>query len=269
MRVIDGHLHIIDDIELFGRDVIFTWNQLNKYMGQVDKVQLMPAMEKHQDSRVINRRFFERLAESPFRERIWGFYWAHAEETRDNGDGPDPSIFEDFKPIISGLKYHPSVSQLEMNRAGSILDMAEDRDLPIIVHCGRNEKSRIEHVIDAYKKRSITVIAAHLGGVSPPLVSRALEMLEQHSSDFDNFYLDTSSIDSTRLLVRAINTVGAKRIIFGTDIPFHDFPVLRYAMQQVWEDDEIEISSSDMRMVFHENVEKIHRDQPPAWGKEY
>lgn len=250
-RIHDGHLHIIQDRELFGRDMTFTWNDFTNYMGYVSRVQLMPAMEKEHDSVAVNRDFFSRLKNHPHSKRIWGYYWVKPGEI-------DMSIIKDFE--VSGIKYHPSVSQLEVDQAKDVLDLCEDTGLPLLVHCGRNIKSRIEYVVEAYKKRSIKIIAAHLGGVSPPLVSRALEMLEQGPCDFDNFYLDTSSIDVARLIARAINVMGSDRIIFGTDIPFHEFEVLRYAVQNVWERDDVKVTSEDMNKILYGNLERLH------WG---
>jgi predicted TIM-barrel fold metal-dependent hydrolase len=249
MRVIDSHLHIIEDKDLFGRDMIFTWDDLTTYLGIVSRVQLMPAMEKDHDSRQVNHNFFKQLKHFSLNKQVWGFYWPHPTEV-------DSEFLKTYD--VAGIKYHPSVSQLEIHKAKDVLDLVEDTGLPLVVHCGRNIKSRIEFCIEAYKKRNITIIAAHLGGVSPPLVSRALEMLED-TNDFDNFYLDTASIDVARLIARAINVIGSERILFGTDIPFHEFHVLRYAMQQVWERDDVRITSQDMKNIMYANVERIHR----------
>ncbi len=248
MKVIDSHVHIIEDKELFGRDMTFTWADLTSYLGIVSRVQLMPSMENYHDSREVNHLFFKQLKAFSLNKQVWGFYWPHANEV-------DPEIVKTYD--VAGIKYHPSISQLEVHLAKDVLDLVEDTGLPLIVHCGRNIKSRIEYCIEAYKKRNIIIIAAHLGGVSPPLISRALEMLEK-ISDFENFYLDTSSVDVSRLIVRAINVIGSDHILFGTDIPFHEYHVLRYAMQQVWERDDVDISTQDMKNIMFENVEKIH-----------
>ncbi|MFX1607033.1 MAG: amidohydrolase family protein [Promethearchaeota archaeon] len=248
MKSNDAHLHIIEEEGLFGRDVTFTWKDLEEYLGIVSRVVLMPSMENDYDSRQVNHQFFKQLKKFGHNKQIWGYYWPHAHEV-------DSEFINTYE--VAGIKYHPSISQLEMNKASAVLDLAEDTGLPILVHCGRNIKSRIEYCIEAYKKRNVTMIAAHLGGVSPPLVSRALEMLEQYN-DFDNFYLDTSSIDVSRLIARAINVVGSERILFGTDAPFHEYHVLRYTMQQVWERDDVKISSQDMKNIMYANVERIH-----------
>lgn len=253
MKIYDGHIHIIEDTTLFGRDMTFTWKDLEAYMGKVDRVQLMTAMENDWDSVAINRKFFERLERFPFRDRVWAVYWPHANEV-------DNTFLVDYD--VASIKYHPSVSQLEVDKATDVLDLCEDSGLPLIVHCGRNIKSRIEFCINAYKERDITLIAAHLGGVSPPLVSRALQLLEKEKregTNFDNFYLDTSSIDVSRLIARAINVMGSKNIIFGTDAPFHELDTLRYSLQQVWEREDVDITSQDMRNVLYQNLDRIHR----------
>ncbi|MFW9833867.1 MAG: amidohydrolase family protein [Candidatus Thorarchaeota archaeon] len=248
MKTIDSHLHIIEDENLFGRDMTFTWEDLEAYLGVVARVQLMPAMENDYDSRQVNHDFFTKLKGFRLNKQVWGFYWPHPHEV-------DPDIIKEYD--VAGIKYHPSVSQLEIDKATAVLDLAEDTGLPLVVHCGRNIKSRIEYCIEAYKKKNITLIAAHLGGVSPPLISRALQILE-NMNDFDHFYLDTSSIDVSRLIARAINVVGSERILFGTDTPFHEYHVLKYAMQQVWERDDVKISSQDMKNIMYANVERIH-----------
>lgn len=248
MKSIDSHLHINEDKELFGRDLTFTWSDLADYLGIVSRVQLMPSMENDYDSRQVNHEFFKQLNQFSLNKQVWGFYWPHPHEV-------DSEFIKTYD--VAGIKYHPSISQLEINKASAVLDLAEDTGLPILVHCGRNVKSRIEYCIEVYRKKNITIIAAHLGGVSPPLVSRALEILEG-TNDFDNFYLDTSSIDVSRLIARAINIMGSEHILFGTDIPFHEYHVLRYAMQQVWERDDVKISSQDMKNIMYVNVERIH-----------
>jgi predicted TIM-barrel fold metal-dependent hydrolase len=248
MKVYDSHLHIISDKEMFGRDMTFTWQDLEAYMGKVSRVQLMPALENYNNSHAVNLDFFNQLKQFKFRDRVWACYWPHANEV-------DELFVEEFN--CDAIKYHPSVSQLEVSWASAVLDLAEDNNLPLIVHCGRNQKSRIEYCIEAYRKRNITLIAAHLGGVSPPLISRALQMLESYS-DCDNFYLDTSSIDVPRLIARAINVVGSERILFGTDAPFHEYEVLRYAVQQVWERDDVHITSEDMKNILYRNLGRIH-----------
>ncbi|MGY5879563.1 MAG: amidohydrolase family protein [Candidatus Thorarchaeota archaeon] len=248
MKVIDSHLHICEDEELFGRDMTFTWEDLDSYLGIVSKVQLMTSMENNHDSRQANHRFFKTLKTFSKKDQVLAFYWPHPNEV-------DPEFLKTYD--VAGIKYHPSISQLEVHKAKDVLDLVEDTSLPLIVHCGRNIKSRIEFCLEAYKKRNITIIAAHLGGVSPPLVSRALQILEG-ADDYDNFYLDTSSIDVARLIARAINIMGSERILFGTDIPFHEYPVLKYALQQVWEREDVNVTSQDMKNIMYANVERIH-----------
>ena len=209
----------------------------------------MPALEKNHSSHQVNHCFFKQLKAFSLKDQVWGFYWPHPNEV-------DRDFLKTYN--VAGIKYHPSVSQLEVHKAKAVLDLVEESGLPLVVHCGRNVKSRIEYCIEAYKNRNITIIAAHLGGVSPSLVSRALEMLE-NTSDLENFYLDTSSIDVSQLIARAINVVGSERILFGTDIPFHEYYVLRYVMQQVWERADVTISSQDMKNILFANMERIHK----------
>jgi predicted TIM-barrel fold metal-dependent hydrolase len=124
-----------------------------------------------------------------------------------------------------------------------------DNGFFVLVHCGRGELSSIDYVIEAYKKTKIPFIAAHLGGLSPPLVSHALKALGE-LGDAD-IYLDVSSVPVPHLIQRAIEVIGTERIIFGSDIPFHDRDVMLYVF------DLLHLEKNDRNMIQYENLTKL------------
>lgn len=122
---------------------------------------------------------------------------------------------------IWGLKFHPSFSQMTILdvRLTPLLEIAGHFDLPILIHCGRDPKSRIEYIISAAKIwPKITFVAAHLGGMVADLAVKALQHLEL--AHLPNIYLDTSGVQHLNLIRMAIDVMGEDRIMFGSDEPY-------------------------------------------------
>lgn len=122
---------------------------------------------------------------------------------------------------IYGVKFHPSVSQVEVNddKMAPLLNYCEDEELPMLVHCGRHPISHIRNVLEVSKKhRKMTFIAAHLGGNAFDLIEEAIDLCKH--GNMKNVFLDTSTGRHPELLRKMIKTIGDERIIFGTDLPY-------------------------------------------------
>jgi predicted TIM-barrel fold metal-dependent hydrolase len=240
--VFDGHLHVNYNPDILGPELVYTFEELEQSLrdNRVDYVQVIPAFENFQKSYPINVELFEKIKASKYRNRLYGLYWPHPGEVV-------PDFHVNYP--VAGVKYHPSVSQLPVSKAEHVLKYASDNGFFILVHCGRGELSSIDYVIEAYKKTELPFIAAHLGGLSPPLVSHALKLLGE-LGDVD-IYLDVSSVPVPHLIRRAIDVVGADRIIFGSDIPFHDRDVMLYVL------DLLHLDKKDRNMIQFENLSRL------------
>jgi predicted TIM-barrel fold metal-dependent hydrolase len=154
--------------------------------------------------------------------------------------------------LISGIKYHPSYCQVTANDSSMALfwEAARELDFPVLVHCGRNEKSHIKHLIlAAQKHQDVTFIGAHLGGNATELVDEALGLLQE--SDPGNVMLDVSAIKLPWLVERAVGAIGADRILYGSDEPYADIRVAEACVE--WAD----ISERAREMIFHENARRL------------
>ena len=162
-------------------------------------------------------------------------------------------LAEDFdRRYLKGLKYHPSLYRVEIddNSLNRYIDIAEIHNLVILVHCGRDKKSHISHLIRAARKwKHITFIAAHMGGNASELVEEAIGLLVE--AGLENIWLDTSSIKLPWLIEIAVKKLGDERIIFGSDEPYADFSVCWYCLKIA------NISDASKERIFYENIERL------------
>jgi len=98
-----------------------------------------------------------------------------------------------------------------LNRYGAIL----------LLHCGRwVEMSGWQYGVKTAKKYpKIKVILAHMGGTHPDLSFPAIE----DAKNIPNIYFDTSQTRQTVVIKKGIETLGASRILFASDMPWGDY----------------------------------------------
>lgn len=108
--------------------------------------------------------------------------------------------------------------------------MCEKYRKPVLVHCGRDEKSRIDYVLEVNERYpEVRFICAHMGGLATDLIIRGFEKLSQ-SKYLDNIYLDTSGCFHPELIAKGVQLLGVDKIIFATDRPFHSYKMSYYAI---------------------------------------
>ena len=121
---------------------------------------------------------------------------------------------------LRGIKLHPDTQGVNMDdpRLMHVYEIAEQRGLPVIVHCGDyrydySHPRRLQHVLHEFP--NLVVNAAHFGGWS--VQDYALEFLE-HESCFLDMSSSMRSLGPrrTRELVEAY---GYDRMLFGSDFP--------------------------------------------------
>lgn len=133
---------------------------------------------------------------------------------------------------IFGLKYHPSIYRniISSNQLKPYINKARSFNIPILVHCGRDKKSHISHLIKAAENNLTTnFIAAHLGGNASDLIDEAITLLKP--KQLPNLYLDTSAVKLPWLIERAANELGYEKIIFGSDEPYSDLRIGKYCLE--------------------------------------
>lgn len=244
-RVADAHLHICEEDWRFGIDLVFTWNDLQNLFAKdtIANAVVLPMMSNTDNSMDVNRGFFKKLQSQQYKDRMWAYYWPHPHEV-------------DFefaaRADVSGVKYHPSISQVRIDNAPDVIRAARDNGLPLLVHCGRNQMSRIQYVLTAHRMEpDVVFVGAHLGGLANELILAALDRIDSMPAR-DNLYLDTSGCMNPKIMRRAIEVMGEDRILWGTDLPFFNHRVSRFVLEQT------ELDSKAMRKILYDNVVKMH-----------
>jgi predicted TIM-barrel fold metal-dependent hydrolase len=122
-------------------------------------------------------------------------------------------------PHLAAHKVHTSFTRTRVNDPAMTpyLEEAGRAGLPVVVHCGRwKEVAGFEHALSAATAfPEVRFILSHMGGDSPALVSAALDHIA--SARLSNVFLGTESIREPWLLERAVDRLGANRLVFGSD----------------------------------------------------
>lgn len=222
--IVDAHTHIISG---FGSanviDIKFDWDTLEEWLSSQpeSKCVIMPKIIQFCDSVALNADFLDILKRFPKKDRVFPFLWIH----------PSQLVEDHFKRFVfSGFKFHPSISQTTIDQNKEMLNLCEKYKKPILIHCGRSEKSRIDYVLEVNERYpDLKFICAHLGGMATDLIVRAYKKISQ-SKYLDNIYLDTSGCFHPELIEKAVQLLGNDKIIFGTDRPFHSYRMSLYAV---------------------------------------
>jgi predicted TIM-barrel fold metal-dependent hydrolase len=88
----------------------------------------------------------------------------------------------------------------------------------LLVHCTGTRFSAPEPMIDAsLEYPAVPVVLAHLGRTDPP--GRVIEHIARRGAG--NVHVDTSALRNASMVGSAVATIGAARVLFGSDFPFY------------------------------------------------
>lgn len=135
-------------------------------------------------------------------------------------------------------------------------EILEKYGLPLILHAGENRVDRIKK--DIMKDTpNLLIILAHLGADFPennnfkPRLGQVKETLTA-LREYQTIYFDFSAIEDMEILKMAIDIVGPKRLIWGSDAPFIENP---FDFGKYYK--ELGLSTEDMEDIFFRNAVKI------------
>lgn len=162
-------------------------------------------------------------------------------------------FLEDNSKNIKCLKFHPSFQRKNVldESFKKYFDYAEDLKIPVIIHCGRwKEVASFDFPITLAKQRpDLNVILAHLGGDQPSLCTSCATSVKE--SGADNLYLGTESVREFYFVNKVVNTVGAEKVIFGSDynlgLPKMYIPIV----------ESLKISQEEKELIFSGNVSRL------------
>jgi uncharacterized protein len=227
--IVDGHVHIGKStrlqIDMDGEGLVRIADSIG-----VDKLCCTDLTALFYDMHEGNRLLFEEMRRFP--DRILGYASLHS--TRFGQEGLDEIRRCREVYGMRGLKIYstPEMSIAEPAMI-PILEVCAELNMPILAH---TTPAECDYLMSRVPE--VNFIMAHAGG--QPYAhgdwNRAIMIAAKHR----NLYLDTacSTID-TGFVESCIRTLGADRIIFGTDVPLLDpWPQLEKARQVRLSDEE-------------------------------
>jgi predicted TIM-barrel fold metal-dependent hydrolase len=158
-------------------------------------------------------------------------------------DLEDAIINRGFK----GIKLHPVYESFAIDGPLPIpiLELAEKLDVPVYIHSGYQDWCSPYAIgVMASKYPKLKVILGHLG---TPLHRNAIEVADRTS----NIILDASWNPIPRVIQAAIDTIGARRVVYGSDYPF-----LHLAIETL-KIDLCDISDEDKSLIMGENMREL------------
>ena len=163
---------------------------------------------------------------------IHGHYWIQKHRIENDVE----ILKKEIGSGVIGVKFHGVFENLPISAEQyiPILEVLNQKKAVLLVHCGRykdghrDSNSSYLHGIDiAEKFPHIKVILAHMGGNDTSVVKKAI----QASENIPNISLDTSGISTPYRVEYAVEKIGAKRIIFGSDYPWCSFRGMYYGVE--------------------------------------
>lgn len=206
--MIDGHIHVGRWSErFFGLDVRLA--DVEAVLSQCGIEGAVVTATDLEDNEALVREM------EGARLRYWFFPWVNP--AKEAG----LSRLEAWGPRVAGLKFHPSCDEVRITdpRCEPYLEYAEEKSLPVLVHCGRwQEMSSYRYALEAARAHpGVRFIFAHMGGDQPTLVRATYEALSDGGPE--NVWLGMEGIREYWLIRKAIDALGARRLIFGSDFP--------------------------------------------------
>ncbi|MCX6164565.1 MAG: amidohydrolase family protein [Ignavibacteriae bacterium] len=154
---------------------------------------------------------------------------------------------------VSIFKFHPSIQRRKItdDTYKKYIELALENNKPIVVHCGRwKEVASYEYPLELSKKYpKLKIILAHLGGDQPGLYLDCAKEVKNLNSK--NIYLGTESIREFYFVNQVVKTVGADKVIFGSDynlgLPKMYIPII----------ESLDISDSEKELIFSGNLLRL------------
>jgi len=137
-------------------------------------------------------------------------------------------------------------SQLPVEYFRPVLDLARSTARPILLHTGDFSYTAPAMMADMVSEYpNVVFVLGHSGSLA--FVRDAIEVAKA----FPNTYLETSGMTSPAMLRRAVDELGAERILFGSDYPFWHPAVERARI------DSAGLEPAASRLILGENARRL------------
>jgi predicted TIM-barrel fold metal-dependent hydrolase len=206
MKIIDAHAHVGYYGSFF--NVGITPEAL---LRQMDDHQIVKALISDLDNDAL------RNAVRAYPDRLLGAVWV---DPRNGSKALDAARAALEHWGFKGIKLHPLIHGYVAN--DSIVDpfaqLAEELGVPVFVHSGHPPFSlpwSIAQLAERFPRTRLVMV--HMGHGHGVYIQAAIDM----AMKYENIFLETSGMPMHSKVREAYELVGANRILFGTDAPFH------------------------------------------------
>jgi uncharacterized protein len=241
--IIDFHAHI-------GRSKIFTGHSFTpadivKLMDKrnIDKAVLLPAASPRKPV------YYEDAlaAAQEFPDRFFPFFLANPRE--ENACEMLEMVVEKYH--FKGVKIHPSFLGVAADDKEWVYPIAEKaRELKILmmIHSDPSMYATPWQIgLLAMDFPEVPVVMAHMGFVDVIYNDAAINMAKRAP----NIFLETCGVSAEAKVALAVKEIGAHRVLYGSDMPFHD-PAFDMARIEY-----AKISAEEKKLIMGENAQKL------------
>ena len=237
MKIIDGHSHIGN----FGSWARFDFDleRLKEQMAKfnIEKT-LLTGSHCHDNAAVLNA-----FQKEP--ELIIPVAWVKPGE---------PGILEEIRRFVAegfrAVKLHPLFDAYcaDDDFVDPVLDLAEELGIPVFIHSGHPPYSLPWQIAWlAERHPNVKMVMLHMGHAHGVYVDAAIKVARR----CPNIYLDTSGSPMSVKIREAYDTVGADRVLFGIDSPFHEPSVEIEKIRATY------LPEDGLRRIFHDNAARL------------
>ena len=155
---------------------------------------------------------------------IHGLFWIQKNRVKEDLN----ILHKELKNSLIGVKFHGAFEKIPVTDEvyAPIMELLNDKNSIILIHCGRFKDGHFDSVTSykhaialAKKYPKIKVLLAHMGGNDTSIVKKAV--IEAVS--LPNVFFETSGISTPYRVEYAVDALGPRRIIFGSDYPWCSF----------------------------------------------
>jgi len=225
-----------------------------KQLCEEENIKKMIVLSDLQSSDLEPEKTQQLLIEASQSESLLPFHWVNIHPSATRKDIiRQINYIEKNKHYIKGLKYHPSISQVSCDdkRIQELWEYANQEKYIVLIHSGRNEISHGKYLDTVARcNRDAVWVLAHLGG---GVFDRIMECIYYYDNKSlpDNLYFDTSQTTHPVLLKRLVEHFGDQNVLFGSDVPFLDYKLVKYCVLASG------LRESSLERIFYKNARSL------------
>lgn len=241
--IIDFHCHI-GQSKVFSKESA-TVKGLIKMMDQhkIDRVVLLPTASPR------TYHYYEEVRDAlrEFPDRFYGFFLANPREEK----VCDMLEMAVEKYGFKGLKLHPSFMGFvadDHEWVYPIIAKARELKICVMIHSDPSIYATPWQIgLLAMDFPEVPVVMAHMGYIDVVYNDAAINMAKRAP----NLYLETTGVAAEDKVAKAVREIGAHRVLYGSDMPFHN-PAFEMARIQY-----ANISDEEKKMVLGESARRL------------